>query len=114
MSLKRFQQRRVYLLVGSKAEFHSYAERIRQESGRTAVWAQSPSKLALRNPLVYVAGTGHLHKYYKEICDTAKLRGGFVHQYATPGLIIMPGLEIAHEFAEYLGIDPEWRYEGSQ
>ena len=108
----------IQLVVGSKAEFYHYSRQILDDSGRTSKWVKSIKDLsgswvfgksAMSRPIVYVAGTGHLVPEFEKIKQITESRGGFVHWYDIPGLLIMPSLEIAHEFAEYLGIDPEWR-----
>ena len=103
------KMRKIYLVVGSKHEYYHYSRRIKERTGQITVWTQGAEQLPLSSPVVFVAGTGHNFKYYADICETAHMRGGTVVQYGAPGLFVAPSLEIAHVFAEQLGIDPKWR-----
>lgn len=104
----------INLLVGSKVEYYRYREWIWEDRHESARWITRLEQVPHYSAVVFVAGTGHLVPDYHDIVNFVKKTGGVVHYYATPGLVVAPALEIAHEFAEYLGIDPSWRYDGPQ
>ena len=105
----------INLLVGSKAEYVFYSRRLLRDSSRVSRWVTKRQQLfGMKEPIVYVAGTGHLVPGYSGILEEVERRSGVLHYYDIPGLVIMPALEIAHEFADYLGIDPQWRYDSEE
>lgn len=108
-----FRRKPVDLLVGSKAEYHRFKTEI-EGSGRNVKWIRQIKDISLWHPVLFIAGTGHLHKLFEDAVQVAEKRNGIIHYYDTPGLFIVPALEIAHEFAEYLGIDSRWRYESEE
>lgn len=112
MPIYRLMTRQIHLLTGSKHEQTKYTRQIKEESGREAHRCFRVTDLSFLQPVLYIAGTGHLTPHFEELKEATVRRKGVVHYYDTPGWLWMPALEIAHEFAEYLGIDPEWRYEG--
>ena len=102
---------RIHLLTGSKAEFHKYSRQITEgRPDRTIKRVYQTKDLAMWSPVLYIAGTGVYTKNYKHLCEVVETRSGVIHFYDLPGTVWVPSLEIAHEFAEHLGIDPEWRY----
>lgn len=112
MSSYRFVTNSIHLLAGSKHEYRFFSREIKQR-GRVVKPCFSVAELSHIRPRLFVAGTGHYTKHYDALVDAALHRKGVVHHYGIPGIAWMPALEIAHEFAEYLGIDPEWRHGGS-
>jgi hypothetical protein len=102
------------LVVGSKAEFYRYGVELIEITGHSTsklVWVREPHSLfGTDRPIVYVAGTGHLIPQFGDILVNAKSRNGVIKYIDIPGLVIMPTLEIAHEFADRLGLDPSWRF----
>ncbi len=97
--------------MGSKAEYHQYGSQILADYGYQPKHVSKKKDISsLFEPLLFVAGTGHLAPQYDEIMRLIRVRKGTAIPYGTPGLVVAPALEIAHEFAEHLGIDPQWRY----
>jgi hypothetical protein len=107
--------RQTLLVVGSKAEFYQYGLELAEYELTNIIRITDPASLfGTHRPILYVAGTGHLIPRFGDILDQAKSRDGIVKYLDIHGLVIMPTLEIAHEFADRLGIDPNWRFRSEE
>jgi hypothetical protein len=106
--------RRTLLVVGSRVEYYNYGSQLAAIVGDTQIVRviEPGSLFGSHRPILYVAGTGHLIPRFGDIVEAVKSRHGVVKYIDIPGLVIVPSLEIAHEFADRLGIDPSWRYRG--
>lgn len=67
------------------------------------------------NVTLYVIGTAHFRKDYSDIVGQARFSGIKIIDQSFPrNVIVMPSMEIVHDYADRLGISPEWRYQGPE